>query len=310
MDFYAEFRKLAYGSPHNAVSSRVVENGTYGDYLYRSKNIYLSYFLADAEDCFYSEYIMNSRDCIDSAYLSASELCYECLDCSGLYNCSFLQDCHNCSNTDFCIDCLNCKNCFGSYGLRHQQFSIFNKPYPEDEYYERVAKLKKNPPQKILEILRPEFDKQPRLYARLLKGGENCFGDYIYFSKNCYQCFNVRNVSDSAYVSEIISPEYPSSNCVDCNYASHIELCYECQNVHSCTNCNFLEDCISCSDSEYLRHCYNCQNCFGCSYLSNKQYCILNRQFSREEYALALAKIKQQLKETGTYGKPLAEILK
>ena len=41
----------------------------------------------------------------------------------------------------------------------------------------------------------------------------------------------------------------------------------------------------------------------------NKEYCILNRQFSREEYAVAVAKIRAELKQEGSYGKTLAEIL-
>lgn len=310
MDFYSEFRKLVFSRPHNAVSSRAVENCNFGDYIYRSKNIYLGYFLSDDEDCYYVEHLMKSRDCVDCCYLTASELCYECIDCHGLYNCSFLQDCHNCSDCDFCYDCINCKDCFGSFGLRQQQFCIFNKSYPEDEYREKIKELKKNPPQKTIQIMQPEFDKFPRLYARMLKGGENCFGDYIYFSKNCYQCFNVRNAEDSCYVSEIMNPEYSSSGCIDCDFSTNIQLCYECQTVSMCTNCNFMEHCAFCSDSEYCRFCYNCQDCFGCAYLMNKQYCILNRQFTREEYLIAVAKIKEDLKKAGTYGKSLAEVLK
>lgn len=310
MDFYGEFKKLVYSRPKNAIHNRSSENAQFGDYVFRSKNIYLSYFLTEAQDCYYSEYLSNCRDCNDCSHVSASELCYECVDCAGLYNCSHLQDCHNCSNTDFSLDCLNCKDCFGCAGLRNQQYCIFNKPYSESTYKEKVETLRKNPPAKILEILSPEFDKHPRLYARLLKGEENCYGDYIYYSKNCFQCFNVRGLENSAYVSEVLSPEYSSANCIDCDFATGIELCYECANVNLCTNCNFLEDCVSCSDSEYLINCYNCQNCFGCAYVSNKEYCVLNRQLTRDEYLLALQKIKGELKQAGVHGKTLAEVLK
>lgn len=309
MDFYAEFKKLVYSKPKNAIHNRASENAIFGDYIFRSKNIYLSYFLNDCQDCYYSEYLSNCRDCNDSTHVSASELAYECVDCTGLYNCSYLQDCHNCSNVNFSIDCLNCKDCFGCYGLRHGQFFIFNKQYSEATYREKVQALRKNDPAKILEILAPEFDKHPRLYARLLKGDENCFGDYIYYSKNCFQCFNVRNIENSAYVSEVLSPEFNSSNSMDCTFGSGLDLCYEAANAHLCSNCNFLEDCVSCSDSEYLIHCYNSSNCFGCVNLTNKQYCILNRQLTREEYLIALHKIKEELKQAGTYGKPLAELL-
>ncbi len=310
MDFYAEFRKLVDSRPHNAIHSRSVENATYGDYLFRSKNIYLSFFLSEAEDCYYCDYLSKCRDCIDCSYVTGSELCYECVDCSGIYEGSFLQDCHNSSQCEFCFDCINCKDCFGCFGLRQQRFCIFNKVYPEDVYRKKVAEFKKNSPQKILQILSPEFAKHPRLFARLLKGGENSLGDYIYYSKNCFQCFNVRNVENAAYISEMMDQEGSSHECFDCNFGSNLESCYDCHDALGCSNCNFLVSSSFCSDCEYLQYCYNCQNCFGCTYLMNKQYCILNRQFTREEYVLALAKIKGALKKAGTYGKSLAEVLK
>lgn len=310
MDFFEQFRRLVFSRPHNAVSSRAVENCSFGDYLYRSRNIYLSYFLTDCEDCFYGEYLKRCRDCIDCSYLTASELCCECVDCTNLYGCSFMQDCHTCSDCTACFDCINCKNCFGCFGLRQQQFCIFNKPYSEETYREKIALLKKTPPLKTLEILQPEFDKHPRLYARLLKGGENCFGDYIFFSKNCFYCFNVRNVEDSAYVSEAMDPEFETKNSFDCNFANGIELCYDCDAVSMSYNCNFMAQCSSCTDCGYCVYCYNCRNCFGCVYLQNKEYCILNRQLTREEYLVAMKNIKAELKASGAYGKPLAEVLK
>ncbi|MEK7524490.1 MAG: hypothetical protein AAB588_05695 [Patescibacteria group bacterium] len=310
MDFYSEFKKFCLSKPQNATASRVAENATFGDYLYRAKNIYLSYFLYDAEDCYYSEYLSKAKDCVDCAYLSGSELCYECVDCTGLYNGSFLQDCHNCSNCEFCLDCMNCKDCFGCFGLRHKQFCIFNKPYTEEEYRRKVGALRQNPPKKIWEILSEEFQKHPRLSSHLVKAGGKSLGDYIYFGNNCYLCFGVQNTSDSAYLTEVLDRETSSSNSIDCNFAVNINSCFECHDVSASTNCLFLEHCASCEDSEYLRQCYNCKNCFGCVYLINKEYCILNRQFTREEYLVALAKIKKELKEAGTYGKPLAEVLR
>lgn len=309
MDFYPEFKKLALSKPKNAIHSRASENAVYGDYFFRSKNIYLSYFCFESTDCFYSEYLSNCRDCIDCIHVSASELAYECTDCTSLYNCSFLQDCHNCSNVDFSVDLLNCKDCFGCFGLRHRQFCIFNKQYSESEYREKVLELKKKSSDKILEILAPEFEKHARLYAHVLKS-ENSLGDYIYYSNNCFRCFNIRNIENAAYVTEIFSPENSSSNCVDCDLGTGLQDCYETFNANLCINCNFLANCFQCEDSEYLIDCYNCSNCFGCVNLSNKQYCVLNRQLTRDEYLLAIQKIKTNLRQQEQYGKTLAQVFK
>jgi len=310
MDFIAELKNLVLIKPLCALNNKSSENCDFADYSHRSKNIYMSWFVTESEDCYYSEYLMKCRDCIDCIQMSSCELCLECTDCSGLYNCSHLQDCHNCSNCNFCYDCLNCKDCFGSFGLRQQKFCIFNKSYSEETYREKLEILKKNSPEKILSILEPEFEKHPRLYSRLLKGGEKCTGDYIYFSKNCHRCFNIRNTSDAAYVSDFLDPQNNSSEVMDCDFCYNLELCYDCFNSNSCNNCNFIENCMGCIDSEYCINCYSCQNCFGCAYIMNKQYCVLNRQCTREEYLSILAKLKKELKKSHQYGKSLADIIK
>ena len=44
------------------------------------------------------------------------------------------------------------------------------------------------------------------------------------------------------------------------------------------------------------------KNCFGCCSLKHKQYCILNKQYSKEEYEELIVKIIEHMKETGEWG--------
>ncbi len=309
LDFIEKLRDLILRSPRNAVHSRNVDNCAFGDYLYRSKNAYLSYYSYGIEDCFYCEFSGFSRDCTDCSYIHNCELCYECFDCANLYQCSYLQDCHNCSNSYYSVDLINCQDCFGCFGLRHQRFAIFNKVYTEDIYRQKLAKLVKNPPFKILEGLLPALKKHPRLSSRLLKGEENCLGDYIYWSKNVYYCFNVRSVEDSGYLFDLEDTLSPTRDSYDCFFGGGLELSYECTHSAFSNNCNFMESCSYCNDCEYCFECYSCRNCFGCSYLMNKEYCILNNPFSRSEYIAAVDMIKKELKQTGSYGKTFLDIL-
>ncbi len=48
----------------------------------------------------------------------------------------------HCDNNEYCLLCYNCENCFGCVGLQRKKFCIFNKEYPEDEYWRRVDELK------------------------------------------------------------------------------------------------------------------------------------------------------------------------
>lgn len=309
MDFFKSFTDLVFAKPKNAVSSRNVENCAFGDYMYRSKNAYLCYFCTDLEDCYYCDYSRLSRDCIDCSYIHNSELCYECTDCSNLYACLFLQDCHNCTNCYYSYDLLNCQDCFGCYGLRNQRFAVFNKVYPENEYHLKLKQFQTKSPKEIYEKITPEFDKHPRLSARLLKGEENCIGDYIYFSKNAYSSFNVRNVEDVGYVYDAGNSQAKTTDSYDIDFGSDLELCYECAQISASNNCNFLVNSALCSDSEYCVNCYGCHNCFGCVYLQNKEYHILNRPFSRDEYLQVVKMLKNELKNRKEYGKSMCEIL-
>ncbi len=43
--------------------------------------------------------------------------------------------------------------------------------------------------------------------------------------------------------------------------------------------------------------CENCSNCFGCVGIKNKNYCILNKQYSKEEYEEILPRLIKHMNE-------------
>jgi hypothetical protein len=48
-------------------------------------------------------------------------------------------------------------------------------------------------------------------------------------------------------------------------------------------------------------YCIDCQyskDCFGCVGLQRKQYCILNKQYTKEEYETLVPKIIEHMKST------------
>ncbi len=55
--------------------------------------------------------------------------------------------------------------------------------------------------------------------------------------------------------------------------------------------------------SEYLDICFDCEDCFGCVGLKKKKYCILNKQYEKEEYEKLREKIILDMKNRGEYGK-------
>ncbi len=111
--------------------------------------------------------------------------------------------------------------------------------------------------------------------------------------KNCYFCASGDYAEDCAYLFGSI---IRAKNCLDLHQSNDCEFCYE---LTDCLKSNLLffgQNCEECIDSILLYDCKNCMNCFGCVGLRNKQYCIFNKQYFKEEY-------KEKIKEywNGSY---------
>jgi hypothetical protein len=130
----------------------------------------------------------------------------------------------------------------------------------------------------------PQFaelmDKVPRL-AIVNKQTENSeYSNYSFANRNCYLTFGNHYEEDCMYGHYSTK----NKNCADylCLYGS--ELCYECIYSKNCTRSVFLDHCENVSESYFSVDLKNCKNCIFSSNLRNKQYYILNRPHSKEEY--------------------------
>lgn len=306
MDFLSELEKLRYQTPRLAIINVGQENAEYCTHADKNKNCYLLFAANFNQDCMYSGIILNSRDCVECNNIEYSELCMECVDCFRCYNCSFSQDLKGCYDSDYCYDCVGCSNCFGCAGLRQKKYYIFNKPVTKEEYKKITSEWKAKGQDKIWS----EFEKTklevPRKFAHLNKT-ENCTGDYMENSKNCLECFNVFQSEDCMYLIDC----WRSRDCLDSMFSDGSELCYECFSFGLQTyNCNFCSYIRSCADCEYSELLFSCKNCFGCIGLQSKQYYILNKPYSKEDYYKKVAEIKAKMRTDGTYGEMLPSTYK
>lgn len=122
----------------------------------------------------------------------------------------------------------------------------------------------------------------PRI-ALLSKNSTN--SDYTNHSnsnKDCYLCFSTFDSENLLYCTNMWKT---SRDCVDMYLAKEgAERCYEGIDVSRGYQCQYgilLNNCNNCS------YCYDCRGCSDCflSYnLRNKQYHILNKPYSKEEY--------------------------
>jgi hypothetical protein len=107
-------------------------------------------------------------------------------------------------------------------------------------------------------------------------------------SKNVYLSASITKGSENVFYSKTVDS---SRDIVDClNVTNGGEGLYEnieCQGNYNSDHLLLSRNCI---DSYYLVDCVNCSNCILSYNLRNKNYFILNKEYSREEYFKELAK--------------------
>ncbi len=286
--FFTQFRELQEAVPRpNLMGSNAV-NSDYCNYFGDVKNSYLCFGSIAIEDCMYgSPY--ESKQCVDTHLARECEYCYECVDCEKLSACSFCQDCSNSLNLWYCFDCKNCENCIGCAGLRNAKYCIFNQQYSKEEYAEKRKELLRGGREGLATVER-EFERikirMPHRYARIIQS-LNVTGDHIVQSKNAYRSFDVKKTEDSAYCIRMIG----AKDARDTNYCEFLEQCYDYIGFWKNTNARYSNTCGECNDVTYSDFCSGSSHLFGCVGLRNKQYCILNKQYSKEAYEALIVQI-------------------
>lgn len=303
-NFVELYRDFINRSPHLAVHNFRCENSDYSDQLNDSRNAYCCFNGYGLQDCYYTYDSRWNKNCADLSYSNKCELCYSCVDCEACYGSDFLQDCERCMDCAYCYDCFACERCFGCVGLRRANFHIFNVSYSQDTFFPKLKAVKIMSESEIRAEIKKLREKHFHVNMRQRRS-ENCFGDYIFDSKNCYYAFKVHDCEDAVFV-------YNSRklrDCVDCGMLFNSELMYETIEATDNYNSNFLYWCANCRNCEYMMYCFDCEECFGCFNLKRKKYHILNRAYAKEQYATLVAAIKKSLKAKNRYLNFLPDII-
>jgi len=280
-----------------------MENSAYCNFASNCENCYFLFDSDFCEDCIYVNGGNHCRDCIDCSFLAGCELCYECINCKDCYSIKFSRNCVNCSDSLFIESCTGCRNCAFSTNLHDKEYFFANEKYSKQEYDEKIAELSLNEYKNLNQYLNycEEFlIKHPRRYMQGVQN-ENVHGDYIYNSKNIYRSFNIIDCWDVRY-SELLSK---AKDCMDVSsFGEGIEKIYEVitagLNSHSSA---FSFGVVPTSNNIFYSDItYFSNHCFGCVSLNRNEYCILNKQYSPEEYEKTVGRIIEHMKETGEWG--------
>ena len=277
------------------------ENCEYINGAANCRNCYLAYNMDYCEDCYYVFTATHSRSSIDCHAIHNSELCYQCIDCSNCYELRYSERSTNCSASYFLRDCRRCKNCIGCANLVDKEYYIFNQPATRAEYERyRERLMSASGVAEVRAKVAQHFKQFPYRYY-VGHSNESFSGTALHHAKNSYGCFESFEIENCLHCNYL----FHSSNCADINvFGDHSQWLYNCLATGiNCTNDMFTMGCWGGSSNVLYSVVVNSSSdCFGCCGLTQKKHCILNRQYTPEDYQSTVAAIISHMQRTGEWG--------
>ncbi|MBI3626964.1 hypothetical protein HY224_02885 [Candidatus Uhrbacteria bacterium] len=286
--------------PHLQRNFSTFENSDYCNAASYLKNCYLVMAADNSENVSYSYSVEEVKDSLDLLFTNKSELCYECINVKRSYRCFFCKDIEDCNELIFSEDCVGCNNCFGCFGLRNKSFQIFNKQYSKEEYATRLKELNIKSfvnCENLKQEAQKNFLSRPHQFMRG-RNNDNVSGDYIYQSKNVHDSFIVEQGENCRFCETLRYFNGGTKDAYDYSiFGCNAELVYESVWCGlGVSNVRFSIWNYGSTDLQYCFGCHSSQELFGCIGLRKKKFCILNKQYSQEEYNDLVPKIIEQMK--------------
>lgn len=293
--FLDQFKEIFYKVPKLWLLNINNENGIYDNFSSWNKNTFLNADIMNSDNVSYSTTIKNVTNWYDLLQVNNSNYVYNCICSNNLNKCINLQYSSNCYDCGFSIRCKNCNNCWFCYNLENKSNYLFNKKVRIED----IKEIKKNMQTynwfiKLENIFKNKIlQKTIRPDTRIINS-ENTIWSTVLNSKNAFICFDSYNIENCRYC---LVWEY-NNNCMDTtifnrnsNYVYQAVCGWFLKKSHNCitwresSNMFFCDFCIWC---EYM---------IWCSGMKNKKYCILNKQYTKDEWLKLAPKIINQTKK-------------
>jgi len=292
--FFEQFEELQSKVPRVCLHVLWNENCDFVNQSWHSKSCYLSYNTDFSENCLYSKNILKSSNCIDCLTVEKSDYCYSSIDINNWNKVFYSQKCNDCSDVFYCNNLLNCHNCFWCINLTNKKYCIFNEQLSKEEYLKQIPKLVSK--LDSLEII----DRVEQIYKNAIKtpnikNCENCSWDNLLNSKNvknCFDCVNVENVAFCTWLTDW--KDIYDHDIWAYDSSLHLEIVSSGDKNYNCLfSSNIWWDSSNILYSDVV---HASENCFWCICIRNKKYCILNKQYTKEEYEKMVSKILSHMK--------------
>lgn len=304
--FFEQFKQLWDKVPKlGLLTLGDMTNSDYCHDAMRLANCYLIFDGEQAKNCFYGETFSNVEDCCDFLFVQRCTLCYEVLNCNDCNDVNFSRYSYNCSNSNFLVNCQGCHDCFGCINLKQKRNHIFNRPYAPEEYKKAMAAIELGDYQtlqKIKKQVNEFFQKFPRKHLNGIMN-ENVTGDNLISCKDTFESYDCANLRDCKYCTNMFMG---ANDCYDVNiWGDNLNLAYNSAGIGAGGQ-NIIGSYLVAFGAQDVFHSIFCLNdvgnLFGCVALSHKRNCILNKEYSEEQYKKTSSLIIEHMKKTCEWG--------
>lgn len=303
--FFEQFGELRSRVPALGLDVQgTLINCEYIHFAGSSKNCYLIMHADFCEDCMYGYGFKKNIACVDGFYNLHCELCYDCVDIHKCYGLIGSQDCINCHSSAFLRDCIGCRNCFLCVGLREKEYCFENKQFPRKEYMARTQEIDLSSHTQYQACAQKRKELERTHTFKYLQGHnlERCTGDHLVNCKDTFESFDCEDVEGGKHCYQIV---LGAKNIQDIyQYGTNLQASYECAIVgENSYHLLFSFGChMGSADLSYCWYMESCRDCFGCTLMQRSRYCILNKQYSKEEYEHLVPRIIDHMQRTGEWG--------
>ena len=299
--FFKQFSKLYRTIPQPRILHyRENHNADFANYSLWSKNIYLSFtVINNCENVVYSFSIKNNSTNILNSMMvrDNSENIYMSVGITQSFSILYSKFIHNSSYIRFSTNLIWCNNCMFCNDLENQSYCIRNQQYTKEQYT-----IEKNKILQQKEHFQKRFDALDQYGSN--QTSTNCQGNYILQSNDVTNWYCVYQIEHGRNCL-LVWWEELWEHTFDCAITTppHDHLYGV---LWSWTNLFHTYNSFNVSTGEniyYSTALQDCSYCFWCIWLRNKQYCILNQQYTKEEWYATINSIFLSMEKEGTFGK-------
>ncbi len=295
--FFAQFDELMKKVPHMAIVNDdgiASLNSEYTHDFWFAKNCYMAFSGWRAENVLYSFFITGGKDIADSLInMTDTSFIYDCVNCAHAYKLKHSFFSRACVNSQYLYDCHNCTDCFMCTGLKNKRYHFKNVQYTKEEYEKIVASYNLDTWDGN-EKAKREYNEFILLYPRRYawhKQNVSSNGDILSYCKNTRDSYISKRCDNCRYGDFLSSDK----DVYDTAMTGESSLCYEGTVVDHSERNLFGIFTVKSQEVSYTQHCHSSKYLFGCVGIRNGKNCILNKEYTREEYEALVPKIIEHM---------------